>query len=339
MKNRDFYRVTIALLVVLLICTIIYSFLYLEGDKTNSDIQPSYYKKPPEYHFSLIVPDIHDWFWKLVCEGAKKAGEDMNASVDFKAPEAWNMEQELQYFDMAIASKVDGIVTYVTNEEKFTPYINTAKSKNIPVITILEDAKGSRRDSFVGINSFEMGSMGGKLIVEGKKGKANVAIILDEFTKGNDNIIQDLKIEGFKDSIKGYPDIHIVTTQHSKSGIWGSEEIMQKILFQYPEIDAVFCTSAQNTIGVAQIIVDFNRVADITVIGYGDLPDILNYIRKGVIYGTVISDPYKIGYKSIEKLIEVKKNSYASSFVYTDLEPITNENIEEYLKSIEKRKE
>ena len=54
-----------------------------------------------------------------------------------------NLDEQMMYLDIAIASKVDGIVTHVLDEEKFTPLINRAVDSGIPVITVEAEAKAA----------------------------------------------------------------------------------------------------------------------------------------------------------------------------------------------------
>lgn len=90
-----------------------------------------------------------------------------------------------------------------------------------------------------------------------------------------------------------------------------------------------------DTIGTAQVIVDFNKVGDIAIVGYGDTADILRYIDKGIIYGTVMSDPYRIGYESVKSMVEIKEKNNVSTFVDIGVNVITKDNVKEYFKRIQ----
>jgi ribose transport system substrate-binding protein len=78
---------------------------------------------------------------------------------------------------------------------------------------------------------------------------------------------------------------------------------------------------------VAQAVVDYNKVGEIKIVGYGDSEDILDYINKGVIYGVVMNDPYKMGYNSIKSLVEIKEKNNVSAFIDTDLKIITKDDM------------
>lgn len=288
-----------------------------------------------DYHFVVIAQSTDDPFWESVKKGAFNAAKELNAAVEFNGPRFTNIDEELQYLDIAIASRVDGIATHILDEKRFTPLVNKAVSKNIPVVTIEADAKNSKRQSFISTNSFKSGFEAGKLIAEATKGKAKVAIIFDTINEDEENIMQNIKLQGFQQALKSYPEVKISTIKNSKMGIFSAEEVTQNILNNFPEVNAFYCTGSKDTIGTAQIVVDFNRVKDFTIVGYGNLPEILRYIENGVIYGTIVSDPVSIGYESIKALVEINKGNRVSSYISTGVHTVTRKNIENYKTTIQ----
>lgn len=288
----------------------------------------------PEYHFA-VIGQADDTFWKSVREGCLAAASEFQVAVEFNVPRFTSLEEQMRYLDIAIASKVDGIVTHVLDEEKFTPLIDKAVDAGIPVITVEAEAKKSKRNAYVGTNTFNLGREAGKLVLEAMGERANIAIILSDYIDGAVNVPQNLRIAGTKDALENMPGMTIRTFS-SSAGFFSAEEVTRRILIDYPEVDAIICTSAKDTISSAQIIVDLNKVGQITLIGYDDAPEILRYIEKGVIYGTVVANPYEIGYESIRSLIEIKKNRMTSTYVDTGAKVVTYDNIGDYTDTLTK---
>lgn len=337
---KNIYTVLIIVLFIIFTSAFAFSIFYFQkSDLTlSADSMPKDNTKRPEYHFAIIAQNTDDPFWQSVKKGALEAARVFNVAVEFNGPRFTNIVEELQYLDIAIASRVDGIATHVLDDKQFTPLIDKAVNMNIPVVTIETDAKTSKRSSFIGTNSFKLGDEGGKLIAEAAGGKAKVAVILNSYSDDGENIAQNLRVAGFRDAIKNYPEIEIKTVQSSRMGIFSAEEVTQEILNKFPDVNAIFCTSSKDTIGAAQVIVDFNRVGDVTLIGYSDLKEVLRYVEKGVIYGTVISNPVNMGYESIKALVELKKKKRTSSYVDTGVNVVTGKNLAEYNKMVETAK-
>lgn len=309
------------LLIILIVGNLIFLYYINNKEKPFSHLKP-------RYHFYVVAPNSVDPFWKEIRQGIEDAAKDYNVVIEFNAPRFNNPQEELKYLDMAVISNVDGIITHVSNGLDFTSLINNAYDKGIPVVTIENDDKGSNRNAFVGTNSFLLGKEAAKLMINATKGKANIAIIVSNDYE-LDEVSQNLKINGFLSSIKSYPEMKVVKIYTSKMGILSAEEITQSILNDRENINAIYTTSSVDTLGTAQQIVNYNEVGNITLVGYGDTESILRYIRKGIIYGTVMSDAYKMGYESLRALIDIKEQNNVSTFIDTGVKVITNSTLYE----------
>lgn len=283
----------------------------------------------PEYHFFFIGQNSVDPFWKEVQRGVSDAAEELNVVAEFCAPRFNNPEEELRYLDMAITANVDGIITHVSSDTRSIELINQAYNKGIPVVTVENDSHNSNRSTFVGTNSFVLGKEAARLMIDATGGSATIAIIVSGDYE-LDSTSHNIKINGFLNAVKGYPEMKVVEVYTSKMGTLSAEEITQAIILNKPEIDAILTFNSMDTLGAAQAIVSHNKVGQITVIGYGDIESILHYIKMGIIYGTVMSDPYIMGYESLKALVDLKKMNAASTFIDTGVKVTTRDHLEEY---------
>lgn len=301
---------------------------FIKPEVLNRPVSQTEKVVDPRYHFVVVAQNTDDSFWQGVRNGSMEAANEFGVAVEFNGPRFTNISEELQYLDIAIASKVDGIVTHVLDEEKFLPLIDKAERLKIPVVTIENDAKNSKRVSYVGTSGFKLGSEAGKLVTKALPENAKIAVILSSNDNDGENVLQNLRIAGIKDAINSYPGINIRTVQTCKTGIFSAEEVAKNILNNSTDVNTIICTNSKDTLGVAQVIVDLNRVGDIVIIGSGDTPEILKYVENKVIYATVASNPVKIGYESIGALFEVKTNNRTSSYIDTGVNVITEDSIE-----------
>lgn len=316
-------KVRVWLLAALLLLTILNVALFYARQRENHVAE-----KPPQYHFYMILQNSVDPFWQDVRRGAQDAAKALNVAIEFRAPQFNNSEEEQKYIDIATLSRVDGIITPAVNNPDFIKLINQATAQGIPVITIENDAKDSQRQAFIGSNSFMLGAEAGKLLNDAVQGKARVAVIMSSELE-KDALTQNMIMNGFSSTLKDTPGIEVVKVYTPKMEILSTEEITQAVLRQ-GDINAVVCLDAINTVGVAQSIVDFNRVGKITVIGYGITPEIKNYIEKGVIYGTVVGNPYTIGYNGVKSMLEVKQNRTTSSVTDTGVQIVDKADMKSY---------
>jgi len=310
------------IIIILLILDILAGvMLYSIG---NKDIKPIFSK--PKYRFYFIAQNTVDPFWMEVVRGAEAAAGDLNVAIEFCAPRFSDIREELKYIDIATLAKVDGIITHAFNTEDFTKLIDRAYYKGIPVITLENDNNKSKRYAFVGTNSFEIGKKAALLLIKATGGRAKVAVISNSDSNG-DSIENNLKMNGFLSTIKDFPEMKVVKYYTSKMGILSAEEITQKIIDSNEGINAIFTISSADTLGAAQLIVDRNMVGKITLVGYGISEEITRYIEKEIIYGTVASDPYNMGYESIKALVEIKEGKNIPTFIDSEIRVITKDEL------------
>lgn len=335
------YLISIGVLFIIIVLSYSFTIFYYKYERDSLFYGNELQKiEESQYHFVCIAQNTDDPFWQSVEKGTFDAARDYKIALEFNGPRYTNIDEELQCLEIAIASKVDGIVTHVLDEKRFLPVINKAIEQEIPVITIDSDANKSKRISFIGTNNFQFGEVGGKLISEATNGKAKVAIILNSYGDGIDNISGNLKVTGFTDFIrKNQYDIEIKTIKSSNMGLLSASEVTSEIINQFPDVNAIFCTSPNDTLGVAQVIVDLNKVGDIKIVGCGSISEILRYVEIGVIHGTVVSNPYNMGYQSIRILTEIKKKNMTTDYVDTGVQGISVKNLDQYRKSTEDEKE
>lgn len=335
---RMIYKTFIIILMLLIIISVGISITYSRMlDKviiqSQGEVVP---KQEPKYHFSVILNNKEEQYWKDIKKGIEEASLEFLSAVEINFTEDdGEYEDTLKYIDIAINSDVDGIITKGFSGAEFIKLIEKADNRGIPVITIDTDSPLSKRKVFVGTNGFEIGTKEGKMLVDATEGTASVAFIQDMKKGENQNKTQ---IDGFKDAVKE-KEIEIRVLENSSLDILSVKNIAQRIIVDYPEVNVIVCSDANDTMGVAQVIVDYNKVGDVKIIGYDSLQEIFDYVEKGVIYGTVIPNPMMIGFESVKSTYEIMENGRTSSYVHTDVDIVTGRTLKKYKDSISVGKE
>jgi ribose transport system substrate-binding protein len=287
-------------------------------------------EKMPSYHFVMISGNQDNFSWESIKEGGKKAAKEFGVAVEFKGSNIYNPEEQSKYMDMAIASKVDGIVTYVWNEVQGQEYIDKAVRQSVPVITMGTDAKNSDRTAFVGINTYDAGVQLGRLTVEATGNQGEVVVLMSDGIIGG-IMAQNLMLSGIQEAVKDYPDIKIKPIEYNTSGSQGIEDAIKDIISSNPALNTIVCTTARDTSIVAEILVDLNKVG-YHIIGSGDSPEVLRYIEKGLVFGSVKADLEQMGYNAVQALMDTKEKGRTSTYFKVDNYSITKNNINDYIK-------
>lgn len=336
MKKKHYIILpAILVLLILIITSLIYSSINnaLASVENNAGIIVP--EKVPVYQFAMICENVEDSYWLSIKKGVEQASKEFNVAVEFNWPSSSNTDDQLKHMDMAIASRVDGIVAYVWDEQKASEIIDRAVDQGIPVITIGSDAKSSRRAAFVGANTYSYGGQLGRMLVAATGGKGDVVVLVSNDQIGG-TVVQNLTISGIKDALKLYPGMKLKPIEYDHSDFLGIEDTIKDVLTNSPNLDAIVCTNARDTTLVAQRLIDLNKVG-YKIVGSGDTMEILRYIDNGVVFGTVTASHEQMGYNAIKIMVDIKQKGRTSAYFAVNTQIITKENVAEYIKSGEEQ--
>lgn len=275
------------------------------------------------YHFVLIPEELDNEYWFLVEEGARDAAKLHDVYLEYLGPKQADIDEHLKTIDMAIAGRVDGIMTQGISDEEFTPLLNKAVKNGIPVVTVDTDAPNSNREVYIGTDNYYAGFLAGKALIQDTKGQQNVAIITGRFEASH----QKLRVQGFKDAVQNEKRIKIIAVEESNISKIGAIESTYNLLKEYPDLNAFYGTSALDGIGIAQVVERLKSTEDLYIMAFDTLPDTLSYIEKGTIDATVVQFPYQMGYQAVEKLIELQEGSKQENIQHTKTEIFRKEDL------------
>jgi len=267
----------------------------------------------PDHHFVLIGEEMNHEYWRLVGAGAKKTETMHDVVVEYEGPKRSNPEEQLKLFDMAITSKVDGIVVQALNEN-FIPMINRAVNEGIPVITIDTDADKSMRSVYIGTDNYQAGQLAGQALVEDTGGNATVGII----TGSLDNAHHRQRVQGFKDVVEQVDGIEIVAMEESNITRVEAEEKAYQMLAEHENITAFYGTSSYNGMGIVAAAKSLQRHDDMYVITFDTIDENIQLLEQGDIDAIVEQQPFEMGYQSIEIMLDIIKGRPVQDVYYTD---------------------
>ncbi len=331
------YKVPIILFAFSLLFIVCFSLFYSrEIDKalnsaTTSAVNSNH---KPKYHFYAILNDYNEPYWNGIRKGIESMANSLDIAIEINYPDkSEEYEDALKLLGIAIKSNVDGIITIAYDTEEYVKLIDAAFQKGIPVVIINSDSPESKRSAYIGISKYNIGEKQGELVAKSCPLGSKIGIILENDENNSDD--SNTYLNGFKDSINKYDNIEVIKTVKADIGVLDAQEAVQDLITNNRDINVIVCTNSLETIGAAQYLVDFNYVGHISIIGYGSSNEIIDYVNKQVIYGTVVPDALNIGIDSINSLFEIKTKGRTSSYVQTDLQTVTKENLNDYIKNRE----
>lgn len=310
------------LTMILLVLIVIFGYILtkmIEKEQLVVDQQPLYY-------FYYIGKNDTDPYWASIEDGIEDAAVDYKVAVEYASPKFTDFESHYKRLDVAILSKADGVITYGYTDDKFTELIDHAVANGLPIVTVESDNKESMRHAFIGTSSYRLGEEAADLLVEATAGQGKV-LLIRKYSKSGNSLDETLRIDGFVNQLSAHLGLEIIDMEVDIDQAQTLDSVIGQAIQAYPEIEAIYTPNSVDTIVAAKYIVNKNLVGRVVVIGIGNSKEAIHYIKRGIIFGTVMSDPYLMGYKSIEMLIQVSENQDITVVSDTGLKINTYESV------------
>ncbi len=332
-EENNWIKIVVSISLIIVLSIVVFEFIFIKiqvtGITEGDSVKGQFYDK----HYVLIVDEVEDPFWQSVYAAAKEEGARENIYVECMGQGLAEDYTVNECLEVAIASKVDGILV-APEDEASEVLLKEAMKQGISVVTLLNDSTNGFRNSFVGINSSNLGGVYGqeinRLLEEYSLGEKEVRIMIlmdTNMTSTNQNMIY----LGITEALEK-KKVKIETKVIDSAYRFGAEENIRNIVLRNNEKpDIVVCLSAVDTLCAYQALVDYNKVGEINLIGYYECKEILEGINKQIIYSTVSVDSLEMGRKGIQALEAYEKNGSVNGYFTVDTRVIDRDNVLNYL--------
>lgn len=309
-----------AVIVALTAVLVVYFISYSRRFGSSEDSEPC-------GHYYAMITDNDSSFWQSVYDAAQTAAAEHGDYVEMISGNLSRDYTKYELMEIAIASGVDGIIVSADESTEMTELINEATDRGIGVVTLYSDNTSSERLSFVGVSNNDLGKLYGELILrlaserEYTGGRIEAVVLVDANSMNTGQNVILSAIQETIDEEDGelkllHPQIVLSTYSVDSTNEYSAEESIKGLLLRerstLPEI--VVCLGELNTVAVYQMVVDYNEVGLVDILGYYDSEVILNGIDRGVIYATISADTSQMGTSSIDALTEYFDYGYTNQY-------------------------
>lgn len=281
-----------------------------------------------QYQYEMIVDSRNITFWQDVYKNAHKEALEHGAVLELRGVENSEDYDKADYMDMSIAAQVDGIILEYNGEEGLQEKIDEAVGKGIPVVTIVNDAPRSMRQSFVGINDYQLGQVYGAEVANLMDANTSrVLVLLNREQELGQNQLYAQIYSAVEAKAGSDRKIKIQSQNVMSRSQFDAEEVIRDI-FQSEEgpPEILVCLDEVTTECAYQAMIDYNMVGEVKIIGYYISKTIVDAVSKGLLPVTLSMDVEQIGTYSIEALTEYWEVGRSNSYYTVDLQVITREN-------------
>jgi ribose transport system substrate-binding protein len=238
-----------------------------------------------EYVFLSIVTQVP--FWADHFAALRDLEDVLNIKTHFAGPLDFDTAAQARMLDELIARRPDGILIFPGDPATLAPGIERAVEAGILVTTCIGDVPDSPRSTFLGINGFEAGKVGGELLAQAIGGKGKV--LLGTFP--SPATLE--RVEGYKAIFaEKYPEIEVGDVINDRADPSYAPTAYLQGIQAHPDIVGIGGTDGDSGKGAAIAVTEAGRVGDIKIVAMDRNEDMLSYIEDGTIHGAVAQKSY-----------------------------------------------
>ncbi|WP_078381878.1 substrate-binding domain-containing protein [Sutcliffiella halmapala] len=270
--------------------------------RSDSKLPPKITQSEEQQRLVLITQEMETPFWDEVASGAMRQAQMEGASLEVWGSYGNNKEEFLKSMEIAIQSKVDGIIIQGMDTEEFKDLTKIKASfYGIPIITVANDVpmNESLRRTYVGSDQYMAGKMIARQLLADMGVEGNVVLMYDS----KQEFYQKQRLKGIKEVLQYYPKIELVHAETADT----REQIIastQDVLNRVPNADAFIAVNANVLGAMIKEIGKRSQVEPYYIYSFDDGPESLSLLKQGKIDGMLAQSPEMIGRISVQLMME-----------------------------------
>lgn len=255
-----------------------------------------------KYRLVLITQELETPFWNLVGKGAAEEARKDGANLEVWGSYGEDQENFLKKIEIAIDSKVDGIIVQGLDTDEFKSLTKIqAASYGIPVITVANDVPmaDSLRKTYVGSDQFLAGQLIARQLLEEMGSKGTVVLMGDM----RQEYYQQQRLSGIQSILKKEPLIqmeYVETPSAREQVLAKTRAVMNKL----PNVNAFIAINANIAGSMVQEIGRRSQVAPYHIYSFDDSSDAMSLLMQGKLDGIIKQSPEDMGTISVNLLME-----------------------------------
>lgn len=258
--------------------------------------------KQDSAEYFLITVNTRVPYWQTAAAGFVKAASELQVKANVAGPENYDANSEQQEFKRVVGLRPAGIMVSPANPDLLKADIDAAVVAGIPVLTVDADAPTSKRLTFVGTDNYQAGRMGGEILSRALAGNGSVVV----FTMPQQANLEE-RYRGYMEIIAAYPHITVLPVVDIKGDPQVAQEQTDKLLGSQKSVSAFVCLEALACKGVAKAL-SARQVSGKVVIAMDSDPETIEWIRKGMIMGTLVQKPFTMGFVGLKMLDDLHRH-------------------------------
>jgi ribose transport system substrate-binding protein len=281
-------------------------------------------KSAAKYRIAVIPKGLTHEHWQSVHRGALRAAADLQARYGFEVEVIWDgplkendAQEQINIVERNVARRVSGLALAPQHSETMVPAVEQAVRQGVPVVIL--DSDLARKDlylKYIATDNYHGGQLAAQRLLDVLKqdGKEAPKLVLLRYQVGSESTEQREK--GFEDVVAaairkqqeaGRPTITWLSKDvYAGSTVDSAEREAGPLLTRLKgqQIDGIFTPNESSTTGMLNALRGQGLLGQVRVVGFDQSEPILQALAEGTLSGSVVQDPYKMGYLGVWTLVQ-----------------------------------
>ena len=266
---------------------------------------------------------MNNEFYKSIHSEISRIADEKGALVYVRDPEL----DEKRQIDDFCAQKVNVIVINPVkgDSQPILRALKKARKQGIKIIAVDTQLKHFKPDASIVSDNYQAGVLIAKELM---KRSSNARILLLEH-KGT--VSADTRIQGFKDTIKGYGSYEIISELETKGQTEIAMPAVRKFLQSGGNVDTLVALNDRSAIGALAAIKEQGITHPIAIYGIDGSPDMKALLHStDDVVGTVAQSPLKMGDRVMEVIQDMADGKSYQKEITIPVQMMTKENIDQF---------
>lgn len=278
-------------------------------------------------YIAIVSKGFQHQFWQAVKDGAEKAAKEYNVKITFQGPDTEsNVAQQIEMLTSALNKNPDALALAALDSKAAAPLLETAKTKDIPVVAFDSGVDSEIPVSTVATDNKAAAAEAAQHMAKLIGGEGQVAVVAHDQTSKSGKHRRDGFVNWMK---KNAPGIEIVGVQYGGGDQLKSTDLAKAMIQANPKLDGLYGTNEGSAIGIVNAVQEMGMKGGLTVVGFDSGKAQLDAVRSGLMAGAVTQNPVGIGYKTVETAVKAMKGEEVKDTIDTGYYWYDKENMDE----------
>jgi ribose transport system substrate-binding protein len=247
-----------------------------------------------------------DPFWISSVCGGEAAAKAAGSTMTWKSMTTLTTANDQAALDAIKLLKPDGVVVLGYRVDAYGPMIGDYMRRGVPVVMSVSGTPSQNYYKAVLISRVgdpHVVELGNLIARNFGSERGSIAILRGSPSDVATGVLSKPVIE----ELKKHPNIDVLPTQFDNFDRSTAASIVSGLIAAHPDLKAVYAVSGPEGLGALTALRQSGKLGDIRLYTGGGDPDLVAALRAGEISALLANSPYKMGYDSVNQLIEYLK--------------------------------